>query len=173
MAETNPYTLRVSPSGAQVGNPPAQLNTGNFQGGDSPWIYEGEGAERSIPGSSAAGDFAGLEACPVSLLPGYAYDLDFTMNSYASGGTSGSFNIVILGSLQSTPTVFNQAVAASYGYSWVFPGTARLRSVFSVVPGSEPIVALKVQLRSTVAAGAGLGYLPAEGVLEVHQYTSI
>src|SRR5208337_1768049 len=100
--KNNPNQLRVSPSGALVGNPPAQLGGGNFQPGNF-WCFQGVAQEtepQNVSGGGTFGTVNGLGACEVTIQPistGYLYDLEVTLNTYLPS-TAGGCQARVLGS---------------------------------------------------------------------------
>ena len=184
MPHTNPYALRVSPSGPLVGGVDGGGNGfGNSLPGAnvSPWAYQGTSNVATAIPTGTSTDYAGLGAgqcvnpqangnVAPNMVTGYSYDIQFNMNYFASGGTVGSMKIAVLGASDGAPNTYNITLAES-DYTFNSEGfaaagaSAVLRAIF-VNSVDQTIVNVKVAF---IGAASDLWYFPADGVLFIQQ----
>ena len=167
----NPNQLRVSPSGALVGNPPAQLGGGNFQPGNF-WCFPGNGGPTNVSGSGTFATVTGLGACEVTIRDfntGYLYDLEVTGNTYGAG-TAGGCKVKVLGSHDGGAN-YPDTLAESATY-YNGSGAILLRLLISGAPGVTYDHA-KVQLTKSNVTSADLVYYDADVQLTVVELSPV
>lgn len=153
--------IRLSPSGPEIGNPPAQVGGSGVAG--RVWGATGIGAPDQVSGPAAA-DVPGLEAVPVNLLAtasGYRYDIECDSETF---GTGGSYRVSLLGSTDNGATYPVTLAAMAGDYQW--SGAARLH-LYGVAVGAANVDHVKMQLQRSLAAGADLTYAPVDSTVRI------
>lgn len=163
---TSPQQLRLSPSGPVIGNPP-QLVGGNSNVDGRVWVAQGSGAAALVPGT-AAGNISGLDAVLVNLLPAYKYDVELDTQTFGDVGTSGGYDLLVLGSSDGGATY--PTVLAQIPDSIDRSGCGRLQVTnVSVV---NTIDHVRCQIRSLLASGGNFVYSPAASALRITEISS-
>lgn len=161
------FNIRLSPSGPEIGTPPAQVGGGAGVTGRV-WRFQGTGNGRNVPGT-VAGDVAGLEACAVNILPNYKYDIEYV--GFVTG-TGGPFEATVLGSSDNGltyPTILvqgpiNNGVEADKCY------VIRKTNVMNF--GTAAIDHVKVQWTRTTSAGSDLTYGPGDCSVVISEWST-
>lgn len=152
--------VRLSPSGPELGTPPAQVGGGALIAGRM-WTAQGTGAVIDVPNPVA--DVPGLGAVPVDMRAGYTYDVEVDTMAF---GTGGNFQVLVLGSTNGGGTY--TAVGLGGNVSQLHTGCARLRLPSATGPWDH----LKVQINTSDVAGATCQYAPALTALKVQEYST-
>lgn len=151
--------LRLSPSGPEMGTPPAQIGGGALIPGRE-WYAQGTGADLvDVPNPAA--DVTGLSSVAVNMLAGYKYDLEVDAQFF---GTTGGEEILVLGSSDGGGTY--GAIGSTAAQLYTGSGRLHLTNV------AGPYDHLKVQLASTNPAANTCQYLPKLTALRVREYST-
>jgi hypothetical protein len=160
--------IRLSPSGPEIGTPPAQVGSSAVAG--RLWGQSGVGSNIQVPGT-VAGDVPGLTSVAVDLLPtatGYRYDVECDAISF---GTGGGWKLLLLGSSDNGVT-FPTTVIETADYSSVnVGGTGRVHHWGVALPVA--IDHVKMQLQRNVAAGAALTCAPGDCTFKIREISPI
>ena len=157
--------VRLSPSGPEIGNPPAQVGGSPVAG--RIWGITGAGLNAQVPGA-AAGDVPGASVA-VDLMPlasGYQYDVEVDANTF---GTGGGWKVILLGSSDNGAT-YPTTIIATSDYQ-ERGGVGRVHHWGVTLPAH--IDHVKMQLQRNVPAGAALTYSPAECTARIREISPI
>jgi hypothetical protein len=157
VANSTTFPIRLSPSGPEIGNPPAVVGVGDgSQAIGRQWQFQGTGSSVQINSGTGSVALLGLDALPVNLLPGYNYNVSFV--GFTSG-TGGDNYATILGSSDNGatyPHVLDQGGAIQSGWTGVYVS----RKVDVAVPANTVIDHVKVEWNYHVYSGNFLEYDP-------------
>lgn len=153
--------IRLSPSGPEIGDPPAQVGDSAVAG--RVWGQTGVGALTQVPQAPGA-EILGLESVAVDMLAtasGYRYDVEVDTNTYGTGGT---YKIWLLGSTDGGAT-FPLTLATVSG-DYFNSGCARLH-VFGVAAGAANVDHVSAMIQRTAAANPDLVYSPIDSTIRI------
>lgn len=157
--------IRLSPSGPEIGDPPAQVGDSGVTG--RIWGVTGAGAIAQVPGPDA-GDVPGAVVA-VDLLPlasGYQYDVEGDANTF---GTGGGWKVLLLGSSDGGAT-YPVTIAASDDYQTT-SGVGRVHHWGVTLAAA--INRVKMQLQRDVEPSGGLTYAPDNCTVRIREISPI
>jgi hypothetical protein len=170
VANSTTFPVRLSPSGPEIGNPPAQIGVGDGSGANGRcWRAQGYGNVAQVPGT-AAGDVAGLGTIPVNLQTLYNYDVQFTG---FVGGTGAGYKAIILGSHDNGATYpivlhegpKNDAQGGGQPQQYI------ARNIGVSVASNVVIDHVKVQWQKATAADAACTYDPTDCSIVIQEWS--
>lgn len=154
-----PQLVRLSPSGAELGSPPAQIGGGGALIAGRTWFAQGTG-DALVNTPNPAASVPGLTSVPVDMRAGYQYDIEVDAQFF---GTTGNVQITLNGvSGVTPPSVINSSHASTYNGS----NRLHLTNVTGVFDH------LYIEVSSTSPAAATCQYLPKLTALKVTEYSS-
>lgn len=144
--------IRLSPSGPEIGDPPAQVGNSSVAG--RVWGKSGtDSSSANVPGT-AVGDVTGSIA-QVDLkasASGYRYDVEGDATTF---GTGGDYKVIVVGSSDGGAT-YPHTLAASADFMH-FSGSGRVHLWGVAMPAD--IDHVKMQLQAQFAASTALTYV--------------
>lgn len=153
-----PQLVRLSPSGPEMGSPPAQIGGGALIPGRT-WFAQGTG-DTLIDTPNPAASVAGLTSVPVDMRAGYTYDIEVDAQFF---GTTGNVQILLNGvNGANPPSLINSSHASTYN------GSNRLH----ITNVTGVFDHLYVEVASTSPAANTCQYLPQLTALKVTEYSS-
>lgn len=151
-----PQLVRLSPSGAELGSPPAQIGGGGSLIAGRTWYNQGTG-DALVNTPNPASHVVDM---PVDMRAGYTYDIEVDGQFF---GTTGNVEIFLNGVHGSDPPSIIKSIHAS-----TYNGSNRLH-VTNVTGVFDHIYA---EFGSTSPAAATCQYLPKLTALKVTEYSS-
>jgi hypothetical protein len=160
VAPASPVQLvRLSPSGPELGQPPAQIGGGALIKGRT-WVAQGTGANL-VNTPNPAANVSGLSAVPVDMRAGYKYDVEVDAQFF---GTTGGVEIVLFGSSDGGNTYGGIASTLPLDAT----GSCRLHVPNMIGPYDH----LRVQVVTSFVSSADCQYLPQLTALKVTEYST-
>lgn len=169
MSSDRTIPIRLSPTGPEIGVPPAQLGNSDVAG--RIWGFQGSGSNlANVPGTGE-GIIPGLDACVVDLKPstsGYRYDIQASTNTF---GTGGGYIMTVYGSTDAGSTF--PVVIATLLDPYESSGVALIRKYLPLpVAVTATINRMKVTLERNIAAGTDLQYVPSDSALVIREISA-
>lgn len=162
--------IRLSPSGMEIGNPPASIGGNSVAGRE--WLAQGTDVNQvQVPGT-AAGDIMTMDTDLKASNSGFKYDIQCETNTY---GTGGEYRMILLGSTNGGTDGYPVALITPGASDDIFnSGTGRITSFGTLtVPGNLAINKVKMQMQRAVPAGTGLLYVPAQTRIYIREISNI
>lgn len=160
--------IRLSPSGMEIGNPPANIGGNAIVGRE--WLAQGtDTTVANVPGTVAVN----VLECDVDLkasTSGFKYDVSGDTNTY---GTAGQYEMIIVGSTNGGTDGYPVQIQKNHAL-YQNSGAARLTFFGQLtVPGNLPVNKVAVQMRNSIPANPSLTYCPAETRLHIREISSV